>query len=235
MTSAAIRALAAQLTNANQAHAIQRVVLRDENDQMYLTNYVTNAATERRKQNIEGTFTIMGTFNAAKRVRNEYEVKLFKHGGNEKGSFWCNCPDHKFNSGKKDMVCKHICFLVCKVGKLLGSDGVAFFESNGKQLTREQFVAFKAVAENTQQLLTNLEICRPPDLVTEALFRARPKAIADDDVCPICFDELKEDDATLLSCPTCKNYTHEECMRVWLERSRACVYCRSDVWSKFPM
>ena len=36
-----------------------------------------------------------------------------------KGTFWCSCADHKFNSGKKNIVCKHICFIVCKVLKIL--------------------------------------------------------------------------------------------------------------------
>lgn len=229
--TAAIRDLASRITNVHQQHALERVILRREEDQMFLTNYVTNASAERRKQNIQGAFTIMGTVNPAKQMRNEYEVKFYKHGANDKGSFWCSCPDHKFNSTKKDMVCKHICFLVCKVGKVLDP---AFFVD--KRLTQAQFDAFKAVAENTQQLLTDLTICRPPDNVTQELFRSRAKPIAADDLCPICFDDFVEDDAVpLLSCPTCKNYTHEECMRVWLERNRICVYCRSDVWTKFPV
>jgi len=111
----------------NQYHTLS--TLSQEESEMSLANYKKNTSTIRRLANVEGTFYIHGT----ERI---YEVKLYKQGMNEKGSFSCNCPDHKFNSKKKDIVCKHICFIVCKVANI---QDVAYFQS--KQLTQEQFDA----------------------------------------------------------------------------------------------
>jgi len=92
------------------------------------TKYEKNTDTSRRVANVEGTFTVQGA------EEKEYKVKLFKQGTNEKGSLTCNCPDHTFNSKKKNIVCKHICYVVCKMANIFD---VAYFES--KQLTQEQF------------------------------------------------------------------------------------------------
>ena len=101
-----------------------------EEDQFSLTRYEKNTSTVRRLANVEGTFYV--------HAKEDYEVKLYKHGMNEKGSFWCTCPDHRFNSKKKDIVCKHICFVVCKAANILD---VAYFQT--KQLTQEQLKVLK--------------------------------------------------------------------------------------------
>jgi len=124
----------------NQYHTLK--TLSHEESEMAVDNYKKNTSTVRRTANVEGTFYV----HSGKEGDNEriYDVKLYKHGQNEKGSFSCNCPDHKFNSKKKDIVCKHICFVVCNVAKIYD---IAYFQS--KQLTQEQFDAIVNAAENT--------------------------------------------------------------------------------------
>jgi hypothetical protein len=128
----------------NQCHTLE--TLRREESQFMLLRYVENTSTARRTANVAGTFYIRAGLGmdakAAETAEHEYEVKLYKHGMNEKGSFWCNCPENKFNSKKKDIVCKHICFIVCKAANILD---VEYFQS--KQLTQEQFDAVMKVGE----------------------------------------------------------------------------------------
>lgn len=90
-----------------------------------------------------------------------------------------------------------------------------------------------AKANNTGVLLKDWTLCRLPDDVTRSLFEESVRAIGEDDMCPVCFNELM--DGSCLSCPACKNYVHKDCMLVWLERKDTCVYCRSNVWARYPL
>ena len=223
-----IEELIQRVPNEHQRQALQKLVLRAEEDQIYLTDYVPNTSNDRRRQQVEGTFTLFGTYNPAKRCRPEYQVKLYKQGQDEKGSFWCSCPDHKFNAGKKDMVCKHICFLVCKVGKILDP---GFFAS--KRLSADQWECFLQKIDSSQQAIARGAIQVPLADVSRARFEQRMKEITPDDVCPICFDSMMDEGVPVLSCLMCKNAAHKECMEVWLERNDTCVFCRSDIWKEY--
>jgi len=124
--------------------------LRNEESEMSIENYKKNTSGVRRLANVEGTFWVRAAgAGASADTKRIYEVKLFKVGMNEKGSFSCNCPDHRFNSKKKDIVCKHICFLVCKAANILD---VAYFQT--KQLTQAQHETVLDVAtvpENAEE------------------------------------------------------------------------------------
>ena len=175
---------------------------------------------------IEGTFTVLGTVR--KKKRTEYKIKMFKHGTNEVGNFWCSCPSHKYHSIKKDIVCKHICFIVCKVSKILSAE---YFAT--KQLTRSQFNKIKKKGENINNLLNDTSLCKRLDHndVTLELFKRITRPITEDDLCPICYYEMNENQ--VLSCPRCSNNVHKDCMMIWLEKSKTCVYCRDDIWKKY--
>lgn len=235
-----INELIALVSNTHQKDTLIKIspsYARAEEDQIYMNSFTLNTSTERRLQNVAGTFEILGCMR--KGVRTHYDIKLFKPNTNEKGSFWCNCSDHKFNSSKQNKVCKHICFVVCKLGKILDPN---FFET--KQLSEEHFqkILEKATDTNTFRDCT---LCRVPDTVTIELFQEKKKTITEDDTCPICYDAFTENINefnntnnlslvnTCLSCPNCYNYVHKECMHVWLERKDTCVYCRNDIWKKY--
>ena len=51
----------------------------------------------------------------------------------------CNCKDFTFRSNKLGIVCKHICFILCKVAGILDTK---FFET--KKLTNLQFNKIKS-------------------------------------------------------------------------------------------
>jgi hypothetical protein len=223
-----------RIDNVHQRDTLQRLTYRSEARQIFLSAFT--AGDERG--DVEGTFTVLGTRNRQGQ-RETYQVKWFKQSSAQtasRGSFWCNCPDHKFNSTKKHIVCKHICFLICRVARFMDP---VFFETH--RLTPEQQGLFqRIVRENT--IFSSPTTERPAFLIPptdnsaaveqrRATFFECRKPITAEDSCPICCDGMEAN--ACVSCPTCSNNIHRECMEVWLERKSTCVYCRSHVWSQW--
>lgn len=237
-TATTVCTLIPLVANEHQQNALRRLTLRDESSQIYLSAYERNNTTSsgRHLVGLEGTFTVFGTMKPA--GREAYSVKFFKPYTHDRGSFWCSCPDHKFNSGKKNMVCKHICFLVCRVGRIFDP---AFFET--KQFTEQQFSVFTervgqaAIFTSASSAAAMAAVAAAEGPVTAPLprhnkFRTVTRSLMEDDVCPICYD-CAGDFTGLVECPDCTNIMHKVCMEVWLERNQRCVYCRSDVWRQY--
>lgn len=234
------------LQNPAQVTALRNTTINHPDHQLYLSSYEPAAVGgPRGSQDVEGTFTVLGSMR--KGVRESYSIKWYKTTAVGKPSFWCNCPDHKFNSTKKNMCCKHICFLVTRVGRILDP---AFFES--KRLTVEQHAAFAAivrdaavfadgsrereriaarVASAARDAALAAEMAAMSRQEARAVFEVPRKPVATEDMCPICYDVMEG--CVNLNCPTCSNNVHRECMEVWLERNSTCVFCRSDVWRKW--
>ena len=226
---AQILELAQSLTNVAQADILRRVVgMRHEDDQVYLSSYEPNTETTGPRAQLEGTFHMLGSMR--KGTRESYTVQWYKPGGYVRGSFWCNCPGHKFNATKKNIVCKHISFLLCRVVRCFDVqlfNGSA--ERPGHFQTPDQFDTMKSIVGNAaifqdRSVVRNAEL----DASRDAAFTQVDRAFSEDDACPICYDGLHAQ--TLLCCPTCSNAVHKDCMHVWLERQTTCVYCRSNVW-----
>ncbi len=225
-----------RVSNEHQRDTLQRLRYHGESRQIYLAGFTParDLLGARDHAELEGEFTMMGTRNR-RGERESYKIKWYKLPAT-RGSFWCNCPDHKFNSNKKQIVCKHICFLVCRVARLLDA---RFFET--RQFTTEQHALFlRTVQEN--RIFTDTTLIRPTFLIPptdnsalvdqrRAPFFECRKPITAEDTCPICCDTMEADGC--VSCPTCSNNIHRDCMEVWLERKTTCVYCRSNVWSSW--
>lgn len=209
------------IPNKYQIDNLSKLLIRGEESRLYLSNYQTNL--DNTKKNIQGTFTVLGSMRD--NIREEYSIRLYKPNTNDKGMFWCSCPDHKFNSSKKKTVCKHICFIITKVFKILDP---LFFQT--KQLTQQQFNTILNNIEDKSKLLSDKSLCKTNN-TTKPIFINIIREISNDDHCPICFEELTKD--TIISCPTCLNYIHKECIKVWLERKNTCVFCRSDVFMHY--
>ncbi len=221
-----MQSLLSTIDNEFQRNALQTLLAHDESSHIYLSSYEKNTSSERRLDGLEGTFTVLGSLRAA--GRESYSVKFFKPYAHDKGSFWCSCPSHKFNSSKKNMVCKHICFLVCRVGRIYETE---FFRT--KQFTAAKFSEFLQRVENSA-IFSDQSICRASSEVVETtlnIFRTPTKEITSEDPCPICCDEMDVESA--VCCPSCNNNIHKVCMEVWLERNHTCVFCRSDVWRRY--
>ena len=217
-----------RLDNQAQIKSLEQIT-HDEwySYRLYLTGYTTN--TE-RPYNVEGTFTVLGAVNS-KNQRETYSIKMYKEGAGDKGTFWCSCPDHKFNSQKKNKVCKHICFIVCRFGQVYD---VNYF--NSKQMTGDNYrkIKDKAEAGNFVAVPINITSHIQTSHTIPIQFTTITREITAEDSCPICFDEMLDTTTMkVICCPECHNNMHKECMEVWLERNNTCVYCRSNAWGTY--
>lgn len=217
-----IKELHDNISNNYQQQILDRLLTDSEYAKIYLSSFEINKDT--KKKDVSGTIKVLGTYNEKKEKREEYEIKVYND--SPKGTFWCTCSDHKFNSTKKGTVCKHICFIVCKVMKILNT---GFFES--KKLSTEQLNTLiqKLSSEN---IWNDTDITTKMEKISIETFKSFSKAI--NDCCPMCYNDLSENDKPiLLSCPSCHNYLHKECAEIWLEKQTRCMLCKSTCWENY--
>jgi len=210
------------LTNENQKEIFRKILNDSEYAKIYLSNYDVNI--DPKKEDVHGTITVLGTYNAKKQEREVYSIKIYKQ--SEKGTFWCSCPDHKFNSSKKNTVCKHICFIVCKILKYLNVD---FFTN--KTLSEEQINTLIKKLTSTDLGEIDKSLVNKITKITRELFMNFTKQLDEGDDCPICFESIQQ--KTKLACPACHNYIHEECALVCLETRNTCLFCMNDIWKNY--
>lgn len=217
--------LCQKITNTNQVTILNRIVTDKEYSKIYLSGYEPNTETTSKKKDLIGTVKVLGTFNEKKQCREEYEIRLFR--SDPKGMFWCSCADHKFNSTKKNIVCKHICFLICKIAKVLKPE---VFEN--KKFTDIELAGLLTKLTSSGDIWQDCTIAKILGKITLDTFKLFVKAI--EDCCPVCFNDLiEEDKPNLLACPSCKNYIHNECADIWMEQKKTCVLCKSDLWKYY--
>lgn len=192
-----------------------------DRDRMYMVGYTPNIDV--KKKNIEGSFRILGQLKA-NGDREEYEVKIFRPGYDDKGSFSCSCADFKFKCIRAKTVCKHIIYMVSRVANICES---SFYETrilseSQRQRFMEKLMTVPTICEKQKELLKG----------TNIVFNKEWKPFDARELCSICFDEMGEK-KSWVTCPMCTNYMHKECMEVWLEKQQTCVLCRSDCWKKY--
>lgn len=212
-----------KITNFNQKEIIKRIITDAEYAKVYLQNFIQN--TDPKKSELKGTIKILGNYNKSKKTRECYEIKVFD--SPTKGTFWCNCADHKFNSTKKNIVCKHICFIICKVLKILQT---YFFDT--KKLTFEHLTELLNKFDTSSDIWKDVQIVRKSNKITIQDFKNFPENI--NDICTFCYDEMTDIDKPIsVSCPLCKHCFHIECMDIWLESQSKCSYCSNIVWQYY--
>jgi hypothetical protein len=219
--------LCGKLANPNQVTILNRIITDKEYSKIYLSGYEPNANRTGKNSDLIGTVKVLGTYNEKKACREEYEIKLLAT--SPKGMFWCSCADHKFNSTKKNIVCKHICFLICKIAKLLKPE---VFDN--KKFSDQDLAVLlaKLTAKGDGDIWSDKTVAKILGKITLETFKQFVKAI--EDCCPVCFNDLEPaDKPNLLACPTCKNYIHEECADIWLEQKQSCAMCKSDFWKYY--
>jgi hypothetical protein len=208
--------------NTYQNDILCRLKENSDYSKIYLSSYEPN--TDTKKKDVIGTINVFGTFNPKKQLREQYNIKIYNKA--DKGTFYCSCADHKFNSAKHNSVCKHICFVVCKLLKFFD---IKYFET--KKLDNDKITELINKLTTTN-IWNDEDLTKKLKTISLDTFRNFTKEI--DDCCPICFNDI--DDSmkdSLLSCPTCHNYVHTECMEVWLEQKQSCMLCKSSFWEKY--
>jgi hypothetical protein len=161
----------------------------------------------------------------------------------------CDCPDNNGNTFRNKCVCKHCCFILCKVLKLMKNktDGEQhpfferlYFTDEELVFITNQISTLNIYNENNDYInhdlcskFTNINMNVDNDNNNNKInIFAQTKKTTDDDCCVICFDNFSTIDN--VECPTCHNIVHKKCMDKWMEMNKKnCVYCRSDIWSKY--
>lgn len=164
----------------------------------------------------QSTIELIGT-SKNKESREKYIIHM------NNGSFNCNCKDYTYRCVNIGIVCKHISFLICKVGKIYD---YRFFET--LKLTNDNILLL-----NTQ--LANKSLWKNNALSIKYInheFIHNNKEISLNDTCAICH-ELLSDKSKCISCPDCYNYVHKKCVKIWIEEDKSCIFCRSDCWKNY--
>ena len=145
----------------------------------------------------------------------------------------CNCKD-SFNCFINNLYCKHLCFVLIKIGKIF--DEEVFLRTILK--TKECIKIINRLNSNCSN---------EPDIIFEYLtkkFKTKKETISEEkfkkkienkinikDDCPICYLELGNNN--ILKCPECSNYIHQDCIQKWLLYNKNCVFCRSEIWKEY--
>ncbi len=243
-----------KLTNHKQIDILRRVQLRHADDQMYFISFERNLdLSTPRKRALVGTFLVLGTLNKHGE-RSQYHIDLFDPTQTEddRKSFYCDCPAHKFQGARDNTVCKHISFVMCRV---VGYMTAEFFTTH--RLTKPELdMVVEKVSVRRELLMMHIEMNRAKDAaamiegtggrggaagaataidpnkwITRSSFKNSTRDMAEE-ACPICFDDIVDGPARI-NCPDCKKHVHKECMEVWLSRNDSCVFCRSTKWKHY--
>ena len=140
----------------------------------------------------------------------------------------CNCPDFF----AKKMFCKHICFVICFIGRIY--DENVFIRKSLNNFQKEII---------TLRILNNC--FNEPDIINDFLINKYKNKILKlndnvilkrniQDECPICYLEMNEnikDDnkKDIFTCSKCNNCVHMNCMLIWIKNKKNCVYCREEI------
>lgn len=232
----AIRTLVSSARNRYQADRIAKLVSANNDDKLYLINYEYGEFDYYQW----GTFTVQGSH--LRGLPSTYRVVYTAVGDEDVDgpTFTCNCQDQKINARRYGTCCKHICFVVCRVGGILNP---RFFDSHiftpeehhtfdTKLLTLHIFEVnhnANGNRERTNQHPRTISVAKSE----EYNYNPSVRPLSPDDTCPICYIEFDPDNETLLTCPECSNHVHSECMRAWLYTQKTCVLCRSDCWRHY--
>jgi hypothetical protein len=207
--------------NADQLVILSKINDRDPKNRMYLSTFTENTVTsEKIPRYVVGLF---GTQRPGK-GREQYNVDIFSE-----GRIRCSCPDFRFRAKEKNIVCKHVCFVVCKIAEIYSPQ---FFES---KILDPHYITLVADAVKNMIDSRGCHMINPSEIPVTIDFKIpEDRSIDVDTVCPICIDSFEGiPTRSIKSCPACKNIVHDHCIEMWLETHDTCVFCRSDIWRKY--
>lgn len=150
----------------------------------------------------------------------------------------CDCPDALCDCNGAGCYCKHICFVLIKIGQIndptIFQRKVLTIEEKDKIYKRVHNIAgterdvinheFLEAYKKSQKELKTDESYE----LTDNRFDAEIARNLDED-CAICYNKLDNDKKNeMRCCPSCKNAVHTECVTKWLIINKCCVLCRNE-------
>jgi hypothetical protein len=134
----------------------------------------------------------------------------------------CSCMDFRHRAKRAQVNCKHILFIKLRVLKLP--------EGYAANNMIPDWPIFEASLDNIRFDYLAQNLLNPEFHVPQT------KKFDEEDVCPICYNELeKEDKLSLVNCPNCRGVAHLHCVMAWLRNApdRGCVFCKDDVIGRY--
>lgn len=220
-----------------------RRLYKAKHEPLYLLDY---SMTKDNKLNSILEFKICGS------TKNIYTVLL------KDRKLMCDCPDNISGCRYYNVICKHSCFVLCKVLKCNESIFNPL-KSNNNMIMNDFYFSnilkeFSKLKDRIQtQTQTQTDSISKKELIDKynkiqkedsnynpdepykSIFKYKGDLSEKDnsDTCGICFNELKLNKLMAI-CPTCRNITHIDCIRKWINMGKdTCVYCRSDIWKNY--
>jgi uncharacterized Zn finger protein len=136
----------------------------------------------------------------------------------------CDCPDI-YQCNKYNLYCKHICFVICMIGKIYCTD----IFMNKKLKEEDKYVIIS-------KLFNIFDDPDPdPDIVFHMLLEkynilklkmTPTEARNKEEECSICYNKL---DTDLYTCHICSNAIHNTCLDIWIKTNNICIFCRNTV------
>ena len=145
---------------------------------------------------------------------NIYTVCLKKY------NLTCNCG---YKTQINNLFCKHICFVICVIGKIKDDELVFYFNKLSLQQKLKIIDRLKNYCYNEPNIINNY--LTEKYKIKLNLNKKDCRNIQDD--CGICFLKKKDDD--IFKCENCLNWTHRNCILKWLKYDNTCIYCRYNI------
>ena len=137
----------------------------------------------------------------------------------------CECPDSHNKS--EILFCKHICFIICIVGKIYDDNIFVSRKLNEEYKSYIIFRIFNIVKDVNflcdflNEKYSNLKF----KMIDDGEFSTNSRNIEDE--CSVCYNHMKESD--VYTCSKCLNSVHKECFKRWLKDNNICIFCRSYI------
>tara|TARA_B110000285_G_C14816015_1_gene464207 strand:+ start:120 stop:728 length:609 start_codon:yes stop_codon:yes gene_type:complete len=167
-------------------------------------------------------------FNVCGSTKNIYSVKIYKYSK----MIYCTCPDTKSYAKQAGVICKHACFILLKVLKLINSDDffniLLFNESQMNYINNE----FNKLIFIENEFIKLEYIDKFNKLTDDKIIVNSESEI----LCPICYDDLEDIENKLFNnqCKCCLKIFHNICLNKWINMgNNNCPYCRSIIKSNF--
>jgi len=153
---------------------------------------------------------------------NVYTVKI------KNNMIKCDCPD-KFICYSKKIYCKHICFVICLIGKIYTED---IFINNELKEEYKLLLIFnlRINCENDPNIVSKMLSERFIKLISKDMSGKVEESIARNlkEDCQICYIGF-ENKVNIFICSGCENVVHKKCFEIWMKYNQNCIFCRKKI------
>lgn len=126
---------------------------------------------------------------------------------------FCNCPDYKQRKNR----CKHIYFVLIRIMNVIDPDQ-EFYSNN------ELLLMFKNIPNVTNYLKISDDLKKNYDSLKNKKISEKDL----DDACPICLDDLLNDEKLITCKFSCGKHVHFDCYNMYNKNklTKDCIYCK---------